>query len=554
VERFSFHSRPLFSPETSRKTYDIAIIGGGINGAGVARDAVLRGYRVILLEQADFASGTSSRSSRLIHGGLRYLEHGRLGLVHESVTERWRLMKLAPHLVRPLPFLFPIFAGMKPGLSMITAGTLAYSMLAAFRTPGPRRTHGAQSAAQAEPTLRQQGLKGAAEYYDCSTNDARLTLETALDAFDAGAYIVPRATVTGAVTEAGGVLLGVRDELTNETTDVRARVVVVAAGPWTDTIMSRIRPGTSAWLRPTKGVHIVFPRRRLPVNNAVVMPSLQGDSRITFAIPWRNHVYAGTTDTDYPNPDKPLTVSRNDVSYMLDITNHYFPNQQLTESDVVSTWAGLRPLVAPHDEVSVEDVNPSDISREEKLEVFDNRFVVAAGGKLTTYRVLAQKIVDKAAHLLEREGVVARSHRVTAQRPLPGGAGISDLTRFGEGLAAANSHADANWVKYLAKRYGARAHLLLELLRRDSSLAELLPNSTMVRKVELKFSIEQEYVCTIDDFMKRRTYIYFRTPDQGFEAAHAVADALVSAGRYTPEEGRAALAAYRQSITDSLPR
>ena len=533
-------------------TIDIAIVGGGIAGVGVARDAALRGYSVVLLERGDFASGTSSRSSRLIHGGLRYLEHGRLGLVHESVSERWRLLKLAPHLVAPLPFIYPIYAGERPRLGTIKVGTWLYSMLAAFRTPGPRSSYGAASLGDAEPGLRSAGLKGGASYYDCAANDARLTLETAIDAANCGAELFPRTTVTAITKEGSGSALEVVESITGAKATVRARVVVVAAGAWTDKVLGIARPETPGWLRPTKGSHIVLSRDRLKLNHAIVMKSIQGDSRVTFAIPWITHTYVGTTDTDCPNPDDGLTATPQDVGYLLDITNHYFPNALLKPEDVVSTWAGVRPLVAPHDEVAIEDVDPSDVSREERLLTYDDRLVVVAGGKLTTFRVMARKVTDKASKLLALQGVATCRGGATKLRPLPGAMGLDSCAELGNRLQSEHPTLPQYWVYYLAQRYGIRATAITRLAAEDRSLIEEVPGCAMLRMAEIHFHVLEEYATTIEDVLLRRTYAHFRTPDNGAAAAAAVAQVLNHHGLLASNQIGGAIDEYRNRFTRGI--
>lgn len=533
----------------SKTTIDIAIVGGGIAGVGIARDAALRGYQVALLERGDFACGTSSRSSRLIHGGLRYLEHGRIGLVHESVTERWRLMRLAPHLVAPLPFVYPIYAGERPRLGTIKVGTWLYSMIAAFRTPGPRSSYRPAGLAKVEPGLRQADLVGAAGYFDCATNDARLTLETALDAAQCGAQLFPRTAVSAMARDGACTTLEVTDAISGSTATIRARVVVVAAGPWTDEVLGIARPETPGWLRPTKGAHIVLPHSRLKLNHAVAMRSVQGDHRVTFAIPWITHTYIGTTDTDCPNPDDGFTVSPHDVDYLLTIANHYFPEARLTPADVVSTWAGVRPLVAPHDEVAIEDVDPSDVSREERLLTYDKRLVVVAGGKLTTFRVMAKKAADKASKLLALHGVATHRGGATKSRPFPGARGLDSCVSLGHRLQADHPTLPQEWLFYLAHRYGSRATTIAELGAQHRSLLEMVPGCSMLRLAEFHFHVCEEYATTIEDMLVRRTYAHYRTADRGAAAAEAAAEVLRHHGLLASHEVGPAIASYRSRFT-----
>ncbi len=526
----------------TQTTFDLAIVGGGITGAGVAREAALRGYSVVLLEKDDLASGTSSRSSRLIHGGLRYLEHGKLGLVHESVSERWRLLHLAPHLVSPLPFVFPVYQGDRPGLATMKLGTWVYSMLAAFRTPGPRRSYNRERLLAAVPGLRGEGLLGAAGYFDCATNDARLTLENALDAQACGAVILPRTTVCGLNRSQGVTELAVTSPFLGQGV-VRARTAVVAAGPWTDTALGTLRPETPGWLRPTKGVHIVFHARRFSVAQAVVMKT-PGDHRVVFAVPWFNHTYVGTTDTDCPDPDRGLQATGDDVAYLLQTTNSYFPEARLGPQDVVSSWSGVRPLVAPHDEVAKADVDPSDISREERLKTYDDHLVVVAGGKLTTYRIMARHVVDVAARLLAQAGVDGRRHSGTKTRPLPGAQHDLAPVALGRTLQQDHPTLPATWVTYLAQRYGCRAPAIIALASARRELLELLPGCQTVRLAEVHFHVQQELATTIEDVLVRRSYVHYKTDDNGAGAAAVVADVLAEYEYIEESQKSATLTAF----------
>lgn len=551
MPEFTSRRRVPTPPPDPNQQYDIAIIGGGITGCGAARDAALRGLKVILFERGDIASGTSSRSSRLIHGGLRYLEHYRFGLVHESVAQRWELMRVAPHLVRPLEFYFPVYKGEKPALWMMNLGTWLYSLLSAFRTPGPRTSANAAATIRAIPGLRPDGLLGAAAYFDCSTNDARLTLETAREAAELGATILPYSIVKACRDDDKGLALTIDDLLTGGDFAIRAKTAIVAAGPWTDPILELACPGTVKWLRPTKGVHLVFRSDRLPIAASVVMKSIQDDGRVTFAIPWGTHTYVGTTDTDHPDPEAAPCVTAADVRYMLDITNHYFPHAHLESADVCSVWAGLRPLVAPHDEVDPEEpVDPSDVSREEKYETYRERYVAVAGGKLTTYRVMARHVVDRCARLLSRHWGMNVTRSTIKNRPLLGGVGIRDIDAFASRLADEHPDMPADWVRRVGHRYGARAPEVLSLAAADPALLAPLPGYERVKLAELHHAIINEHACTIEDFLVRRTYTYFKADDQGYAAAGDVADALASLNVVTREEADLQLARYRAHLSD----
>ncbi len=543
--RFSIVDSNSLHTIASRQLFDLVVVGGGITGAGVARDAVLRGMTVLLLERGDIAQGTSSRSSRLIHGGLRYLEKLKLGLVHESVSERWHLMKAAPHLARPLPFLFPAYEGQSPGLATLNAGTLVYSMLSAFRTPGSRSTLSPSQAQTRAPGLRGMALTGGARYFDCATDDARLTLEVTLDAVQSGAVVLPCNEVVDIAADGAGAALQIRHASSGTTWTARGRLVVLALGPWTDGLLGKAVPSTPRWLRPTKGVHLVVRRDRLPILDALVMKT-QPDHRVIFAIPWGTHTYVGTTDTDYPNPAAEPTVEAADARYLLDCVNHYFPDAHLGVGDVVSVWAGLRPLVAPEDEVDpTAPVNPSDVSREEKIELYDDRFLAVAGGKLTTWRLMAERVTDRAAGALERRCDLRFRPCSTQTRPLPGGTGSDPAA-----LTAEFNDLPADWVTASVDRLGSRAVQLFDMAREDRSLLEPLPGTAPLRLADVHFSVLHEHASTVEDLLTRRTQVYYKADDQGAAAAPVVAEVLRSLGAVPAERASAMVTAYLDGLRE----
>ncbi|MGD8607610.1 MAG: glycerol-3-phosphate dehydrogenase/oxidase, partial [Myxococcales bacterium] len=361
---------------------DVVVIGGGITGAGIVRDAARRGLRVAMFEQNDIAYGTSSRSSKLIHGGLRYLESYEFSLVFESVSERRVVLDLAPHLVNPLAFLFPVYQGARKSLRMISAGMWLYDGLALFRSPKRHQTLKPKEVAEQEPILKQEGLQGAPLYYDCSTDDARLTLETVIDAIRNDGVAVNWARVDALTKDDHGRVSGVvvRNVRDGSLKEVKSHTVINATGPWTDEVLGMSGPRTGKLLRPTKGIHIVVERAKLPVQHAVVLfhPI---DRRVLFALPWGERTYVGTTDTDYEGTPGKEAATLADVDYLIEAANHYFPNNHLHRDDVISTWAGLRPLIAPEPEVS--EISESQVSREHQIVIGEDGLITIAGGKLT---------------------------------------------------------------------------------------------------------------------------------------------------------------------------
>ncbi len=360
---------------------DLFVIGGGIVGAGVVRDAALRGLRVGLAEQADFASGTSSRSSRLLHGGIRYLAQGRVGLVREARVEITILHTIAPHLAEPLAFVFPTYKGLGWPLWQLRIGVKIYDLLASGRNLGRSSSLGKAATQEQLPGVRGEGLRGAVRYFDGFTNDARLVMDTLRSAAAAGARVANYLRHTSARYEGGLWHCTLEDALTGEPLSLTARAVVNATGPWADQL-----PQSRVSLRLTKGIHFVVERERFGFEDAVVITA---GARILFVIPWGERTIVGTTDTDYSGPPEAVRVEEADIRYLLGAVNEFFPGAELRAEDVLSSWAGLRPLLAD------PKGNPSDISRSHEIHNPQPGWWDVAGGKLTTYRLMAEQAVDR---------------------------------------------------------------------------------------------------------------------------------------------------------------
>jgi glycerol-3-phosphate dehydrogenase len=532
--------------------FDVLIVGGGINGAGIARDAALRGLKTALVEQADFASGTSSRSSKLIHGGLRYLEQGHVGLVLEATRERERLRRLAPHLVRPMRFVYPLYVGSSPAYWKLAAGLWAYDVLAGLRSVNRHRMLRPAAVREAEPALRMDGLAGAGEYCDCWTDDARLVLETLMSASEAGTVAVSYARVTGLVKAAGRIVgAQVVDRIGSREATVRARVVVNAAGPWVDAVTALDDPSAPPVLRPTKGVHVVVPRARIGNNAAIVLNALE-DRRVMFVIPWGERSLVGTTDTDHDGgADAVPVVEASDVAYLLDTVNHYFPAANLTSQEVVSAFAGLRPLVAPP---PGREADPSDVSREEQIFASTSGLLSVAGGKLTTYRLIAAQVVDRIAGALIRttDGQPIGPSS-TGERPLAGGSlppevhAANAISRDGHGLASPV-------IGHLAGRYGARLAEVLGLVARDRTLGAPVVPSLPDPRAEVVSAVEREFAVTLEDVLRRRTQIALFDRTAGADVATQVAALMADALGWTPEAARAAADAYVDAVREDQAR
>lgn len=490
--------------------FDVLVVGGGITGCGIARDAALRGLKVALVEKDDFASGTSSRSSRLVHGGVRYLEHGHLRLVFESSAERRRLLRLAPHLVRPLAFTWPVYAGARIPRWKLGAGLTLYDLLSLFRNVAPHRALSPDGVLGAEPALRRDGLRGGARYYDAATDDSRLTLANALGAARAGAVVVNHAEVHEVLRD-GGRASGARvvDVLDGRTIDVHAKVVVNATGPWSDTFRRRSGGAAAAGVRGSKGVHVAVPRERIGNRSALTLVS-PSDGRVMFVLPAGPLAIVGTTDTYTTASPDDVRASAEDVRYLLASANAFFPDARLVEADVVSAWAGIRPLVS-------SEAGPGAASREHAIVTGDDGVVSITGGKLTTYRIMAAQTVDAVERALQ-----LRPRKVpTRELPLPGG-DIPSLA--GEIAAAHRETGDGALAQHLVERYGSAWRAVWEAIAREGREA-LVPGLAYTMG-ELRWCARHEMAETLGDLLIRRTHVAFETRDHGRSVAAAVARAV----------------------------
>lgn len=380
--------------------YDLLIIGGGIVGAAVARDAALRGLKAGLVDRHDFAFGTSSRSSRLLHGGIRYLAQGKIGLVREASLEKTVLHRIAPHLARPLAFVFPTYRTSDWPLWQMRIGVKLYDLLCNGRNLGASTGLSAAATSAILPGLETTGLTGAVRYFDGLTNDSRLVLDTLRSAAQAGAKVGNYLRFEDARRAGDHWRAELRDGRTGKNFTVTSRVIVNATGPWADKL-----PHSSIRLRCTKGIHLVFDQARLPVPDAVVITE---GPRVLFVIPWGERVIVGTTDTDFPGPPDDVAVDAADVAYVLAAANRFFPGARLTGEDIVSSWAGLRPLLEDR------DGKPSDISRSHLIQNAAPGWWDVAGGKLTTCRLMAEQTVDQIVKVMRLPAAPC----VTASQPL----------------------------------------------------------------------------------------------------------------------------------------
>jgi glycerol-3-phosphate dehydrogenase len=528
--------------------FDVVVIGGGITGAGIARDAALRGLSVALLEADDWASGTSSRSSRLVHGGVRYLEHGHLHLVFESSRERRALLRLAPHLVRPLQFTWPVYRGARVPRWKLVAGLFLYDALALFRNVGNHRPLSTAGVLAAEPALRREGLAGGAQYWDAATDDARLTLATVLGAREAGAVTVNHVLVEGiAQRDRRATGVRVRDRLTGHELAIDARVVVNAAGPWSDEVRRLDEPDAAGAVRGTKGVHVLVSRSRVGNRAALTLVAPQ-DGRVMFALPAGSagdFAMIGTTDTRTNEHPAGVRASSDDVAYLLGAANHFFPEARLTSADVTSAWAGIRPLASGgwsgRRGTGAGTDAAASASREHAIATSPTGVISITGGKLTTYRAMAAEVVDAVQSALG----VARTGAGTLVHPLPGGAMPSLSAELSDAARATGDEAVAT---RLVRAFGTRWREVWALAERDGTLAERVVPGRPYLLAELRWAMREEEASTLADLLVRRTHVAFETPDAGRAAARAIAPVLGFDERAVAEYEREATRLFAISV------
>jgi glycerol-3-phosphate dehydrogenase len=496
------------------ETFDVVVIGGGITGAGVALDAATRGLRTALVERDDFASGTSSKSSKLVHGGLRYLQNGDVRLVYEALHERQRLLRNAPHLVQVLPFMIPVLT--RDGvISRKVAKALGsamwmYDLTGGWRIGKRHRRLSADAALEHAPTLPPERVAGGYLYYDAAADDARLTLTVARTAVVHGAVVANRCNVVGLTTDADGQVDGVTVDTGSEQFTVRTSAVVSAAGVWADEVRALDEPTAPDSIRPAKGVHVTIPWEKVRNDIAFVIP-VPKDKRSLFVIPWGrrpdgtfDHAYVGTTDTDYDGPlDDPLCTDE-DIDYVLHALNHSLTTT-VTRDDVSGVWAGLRPLVK-----AAESSRTADLSRNHQVAVSDAGVVRVSGGKLTTYRKMAEDTVDLVATRLERSGRRKVGRSKTKRLGLVGATGFRPVPP---------EHPDA----HLAGRFGSQLAEVKALIALDPTLAQPLVPGQPYLRAEAVFAVRHEMATTLADALVRRTRAHLFDRDATEAAADDVA-------------------------------
>jgi glycerol-3-phosphate dehydrogenase len=542
--------------------FDVLIIGGGITGAGCALDAASRGLRTALVERDDFASGTSSKSSKLVHGGLRYLQQGDVRLVYEALHERQRLRRNAPHLVKVMPFLLPVFTdktGVVPRKLARALGTImwGYDLTGGYRIGKLHKRVSVDEAIAHMPTLRRERLAPSYLYYDAQADDARLTLTIARTAAtDFAAAVANHVEVIEILKDHDGRARGARVRVagsngrTPPEFDIRAAAVVNAGGVWADDVRALDERDHPHLIRPAKGIHITVPWAKVQNDIAAVIP-VPKDKRSVFVVPWGDFTYIGTTDTDYDGPIDDPQCTREDVEYLLRAINASV-STDITPADVTGTWAGLRPLVR-----DAGSSRTADLSRRHRVLRSDSGVVTITGGKLTTYREMAADTIDE---VLEKVLEPARSadggtqsildrvqrHSRTKRLRLRGAEGYDDV------LAASGTHTvvDQHTVEHLAHRYGGETRTLLAMVERDATLAEPLVPGLPYLRAEAVFAARYEMVSSIDDVLSRRTRARLLARDASADAAPEVALLLAADMGWDEAAQARQVAAYRAAVAE----
>ena len=529
-----------------RESFDILVVGGGITGAGIARDAALRGYKTALIEKADFCSGTSSKSSKLVHGGFRYLDNLEFGLVHESLMERKTLMEIAPHLVHPIQCLLPLHQHNAKPPWMIHIGLFLYDFLSFTKRIGYHQMLSKNEIQRLEPLLRHDDLKKIALYYDCQADDFRLVMANLQSAAQDGAVVANYVKAVDILKE-NGQIVGIKamNEISSESFPIQSHVLANATGPWCDYLRQALLKDSHHHVRTTKGIHLVIHRKDLPINHTILGQAVQ-DGRYIFAVPWRQFVFLGTTDTDYDGDPDHIATERNDVDYLVEAFNHYFPDANLNDDKIISTFAGLRPLAFE------EGKTASSVTREYEIFEQPKNFFNIIGGKLTTYRTMAKEMVNRMAKKLDKSFDIfpINPKCLTDKMPLYGG-NISDYAAFfneWKSTLTNRLHLDEKIATHLIESYGSRLPDVLEYIEKTVNGKErFLPGLPYIWG-QLDYALEHEMTLALDDFLIRRTHLFSLDRKQALDIHEEVASQLSKKLGWTEEEKKVQIERYKSKI------
>lgn len=521
---------------------DLLVVGGGITGAGLARDAALRGLRVGLVEREDFAAGTSSRSSKIIHGGIRYLQYGWLGTVRESALERGVIREIAPHLVHPMPFVYPLYTGQWK--LFFRAGFVLFDLLAGASSVDRHRFLSEEEVRERVPGLRPE-LRGGVVYGEYITDDGRLTLENALSAAEHGALVANHAAATGFLGDGRVTGARVRDALTGAELEVRARVVVNATGPWAERLLEQSGFESERTVLPSKGIHLLFRAERLPLVSATHLKAPSG--REGLAMRRGEYVYVGTSDVRYEGSLEEPAADAAAIDDVFRMARGCFPELDLQPSDVVGTWAGVRPLV------SVPGKSPRDTPRKDEIWRTRPGLLTVAGGKLTTYRRMGQRVLDRVEEELGRS--LPGGDR-TAEVPLPGGRidGAIETHREEARAALRARGVEERAAERIVWLYGAQTQTLLGYMDEDPRWARPLAEGTPAVAAEARHAVEEEMAITLEDVLDRRLALLIFSDDRGLAAAPEAARIAGERLGWDDARRESELSAYRRIAARHGPR
>ena len=519
-----------------KEHFDVLVIGGGINGVGVALDAVTRGLSVALIESKDFASGTSSRSSKLIHGGLRYLEQYDFKLVREALHERELLVStLAPHLVKPVAFLYPLQEKVKER-TYVGAGLALYDALRGFKRALPGHKHLSQKTiSEIAPSLRTDVITGAIRYFDAQVDDARHTMMIARTAKRHGAAIITHAQVESLIKKGKRVTGAVVSDLNSKKKiNVKASAVIMCAGVWSDELHKKFGIEAGYEVKMSKGVHITLPGDAIKADEGVIIKTAVS---VLFIIPWKNQWMIGTTDTEYLGDRNEPLADRSDVQYIIDQANRVL-SPRISIDQVIGVFAGLRPLVA-----NKKTTDTTKISREHTVDRPIPGFVSLAGGKYTTYRVMAKDAVDMATNDIEK----LTNESITSKLPIIGADGYWALAQQVESLSI-QYNLKQEIVNHLLDRYGSDISDVLSLIKDDRKLAAPLSRELPYLKAEIVYAVVAEGAQSVSDVLERRTRIWFEAPKFGIELASATADLIAPYLGWKAAQKKASIAEYEKLV------
>ncbi|MBJ8245239.1 glycerol-3-phosphate dehydrogenase/oxidase [Staphylococcus pseudintermedius] len=542
--RLSTLKRDTVKKRMQNEAYDLIVVGGGITGAGIALDATARGMKVALVEMQDFAQGTSSRSTKLVHGGLRYLKQLQVGVVAETGKERAIVYENGPHVTTPEWMLLPMHKGGTFGKFSTSIGLAMYDRLAGVKKSERKKMLSKKETSAKEPLVKQDGLKGGGYYVEYRTDDARLTIEVMKKAAEQGADIMNYTKVTNFLYDNKEKVNGVAvvDRLGNETFEIKGKKVVNATGPWVDEVRSADYSKNNKQLRLTKGVHVVIDQSKFPLRQAVYFDT-EKDGRMIFAIPREGKAYVGTTDTFYNNDKSKPLVNQEDRDYLVDAINYMFPTVHITDADIESTWAGVRPLIFE------EGKDPSEISRKDEIWEGKSGLLTIAGGKLTGYRHMALEIVDLVEKRLKQEYKLKFKEVDTKHIPISGGdvGGSANFEQFIEDkMAAAKAmNLDTDLARRLATKYGSNVDDLFAIAQAAQHQNTGLP---LELYVELVYGVQNELVVKPTDFLVRRIGALYFDIDTVLRHKDTVVDVLADLLGYDAN----VKAVYKQELEEAI--